>query len=121
MKRLLYISIMLLFNVLSVTAETWTDENGTVWSFNISGTTASMYGDINIPCISGTIPNELVIPSTVYVGETPYTITSFGLYAFKNCSSLTSIYIPEGVTSIGNMAFHGCSNLTSINIPEGVT
>ena len=41
--------------------------------------------------------------------------------AFEDCSSLTSITIPEGVTSIGAYTFHGCSSLTSITIPEGVT
>ena len=40
---------------------------------------------------------------------------------FSECSSLTSIHIPEGVTSIGMSAFYGCTSLTSINIPEGVT
>ena len=40
--------------------------------------------------------------------------------AFSNCTSLTSIDIPDSVTSIGNGAFSGTS-LTSINIPDGVT
>ena len=41
--------------------------------------------------------------------------------AFAECSSLTSITIPEGVTYIGSLAFSGCDNLSSITIPEGVT
>ena len=41
--------------------------------------------------------------------------------AFRNCSSLTSITIPESVTSIGNNAFAICTGLTSITIPESVT
>ena len=42
-------------------------------------------------------------------------------YPFKNCSTLTSITIPDSVTSIGSSAFFGCSSLTSITIPDGVT
>ena len=42
-------------------------------------------------------------------------------YAFYDCSSLTSITIPESVTSIDDCAFSGCSGLTSITIPESVT
>ena len=48
-------------------------------------------------------------------------ITSIGRTTFWDCSSLTSIIIPEGVTSIGDHAFYGCSSLTSITIPESVT
>ena len=49
------------------------------------------------------------------------TVTSIGVFAFENCSILTSITIPEGVTSIGERAFGGCSNLTSVTIPGSVT
>ena len=46
---------------------------------------------------------------------------SIGDYVFFNCSSLTSITIPDSVTSIGSYAFYGCSGLTSVTIPDGVT
>jgi len=42
-------------------------------------------------------------------------------YAFKGCSGLTSITIPNSVTSIGIYAFSCCSNLTSVTIGSSVT
>ena len=38
-----------------------------------------------------------------------------------NCSSLTSIIIPNSLTWIGNRAFEGCTSLKSITIPNSVT
>ena len=51
----------------------------------------------------------------------PDSVTSIGDYAFYYCSSLTSVTIPDSVTSIGDYAFDGCSGLTSITIPNSVT
>ena len=51
----------------------------------------------------------------------PNSVTSIGDYAFRDCSGLTSVTIPNSVTSIGNWAFFGCSGLTSVTIPNSVT
>lgn len=51
----------------------------------------------------------------------PNSITSIGAYAFYNCYFLTSITIPNSVTSIGYVAFGNCESLTSITIPNSVT
>lgn len=47
--------------------------------------------------------------------------TTIGNGAFANCTSLTSITIPNSVTTIGNSAFAACSGLTSVTIPNNVT
>ena len=51
----------------------------------------------------------------------PNSVTSIEWHAFWGCSSLTSITIPNSVTSIGGSAFYNCSGLTSITIPNSVT
>lgn len=52
--------------------------------------------------------------------EETYKVTAIGDAAFADCTTVTSISIPESVESIGNYAFHNCSSL-SITIPDNVT
>ena len=65
--------------------------------------------------------SAVTIPETVTYNGTTYSVTSIGYEAFKDCSSLTSVTIPNSVTSIGYEAFEGCSALTSVTIPNSVT
>jgi hypothetical protein len=51
----------------------------------------------------------------------PDSVTSIGYDAFKACYSLTSVSIPDSVTSIGNYAFAYSTSLTSVVIPDSVT
>lgn len=43
-----------------------------------------------------------------------------GMNAFRNCSSLVDIKLPETLKFIGNQAFRECSNLKSLVIPKNV-
>ena len=38
-----------------------------------------------------------------------------------DCTSLTSVTIPDSITSIWGGAFHGCTSLASVAIPSSVT
>ena len=63
----------------------------------------------------------VVIPASISVYGTDYSVTSIGNRAFMGCFDLTSIEIPSSVTSIGDVAFADCLQLTSIEIPKSVT
>jgi len=47
--------------------------------------------------------------------------TTIGDYAFRGCTSLVNIVIPQSVTTIGVGAFRGCTSLVNIVIPQSVT
>ncbi len=64
---------------------------------------------------------DIIIPAWVTYNETSYSVISIATSAFKNCTGLTSITIPESVISIGNSAFNGCTSLSSVTIPNTIT
>ena len=51
----------------------------------------------------------------------PESVKTVGRFAFYNCTALTSAVISDGVETIGEDAFHGCSTLASVSLGEGVT
>ena len=70
---------------------------------------------------SGEYHGNVAIPEEVTYMNRTRKVTSIRDYAFRQCSGLTSVTIPNSVTSIGDDAFSGCTRLTSITIPNSVT
>lgn len=76
---------------------------------------------------------RVVLPSTLEViGEGTFfgcyaledisipAVRKIGVRAFKNCSSLKQLSIPEGLEMIDVEVFAGCSSLTEMALPNGV-
>ena len=80
-------------------SEVWVASRGEEESYNISG--------------------ELKIPSEVEFEAKKYKVTRIGQWAFRDCSNLQSVVIPNSVMSIEAEAFAGCG-LQNIVLPSSV-
>ena len=72
-------------------------------------------------CIIKTNEKELVVGCKTGIIPSDGSVTSIGGWAFKDCTGLTSIAIPDSVINIEYGAFENCTGLTSIAIPDSVT
>lgn len=77
---------------------------------------------------SVSIPGSVTkIGSSVFQGcgltsvTVPASVKSWGLFAFADCSSLSSAVIEDGITEVPLYMFRNCTSLTSVQLPESVT
>ena len=113
MKKIYLTLLLALLSTLGVQANEYATIDGIRYELDANTNEATVTS--NSPKYSGSI----TIPSTVTYNSKTYRVTTIDKYAFSNCSSLTSITIPNSVTTIGNKAFEYCSGLTSIKVETG--
>ena len=79
--------------------------------------TATIVSGSNVPA-----GGALVVPTTVDVGGTTYTVVAIGDNAFNGNTVITSLSFEGGssVTSIGVSAFYACTNLTNVIFPANL-
>ena len=103
------------------------DSGGTIFHATITGSPQNKYvtfkvisevfktcqvGDgTNLALDNTSVSGNVELPSTV----NGYTITAIADNAFKDCSHLSAVDIPEKVTSIGESAFEGCTQIQTID------
>ena len=95
-------------------------------------TSTASYGDyeydytINTKDGTATITKFRVLVDGLYDITIPkefgrFPVTAIGDDAFRGCSALKKVTIPQSVTSIGDSAFAGCHNLNSLTINDAAT
>ena len=111
MKQIYFRHILLLSCLLAGTTTAFAD------AVVIDGISYNLVSKMKIAEVTSN-PNKykgaVNIPATVTYNDVTYSVTSIGIYTFRECTGLTSVTIPENVTSISLSAFRGCSSLTDV-------
>ena len=47
-------------------------------------------------------------------------VTAIGDNAFRNCTKLETVTIPEGITTLGRFVFRNCTKLKSVSLPDSL-
>ena len=69
----------------------------------------------------GSYSGSVIIPEKVTYNGVEYPVTAVANGAFRECSGLTSVMLPRSIKTIGKFAFKNCTSLQIVNIPDGVT
>lgn len=93
--------------------------------FKVGGICYKITDDVNfaVEVVSGEskYTGDVVIPAVVEYEGRIYNVTSIGAFAFRECTELTSVVIPNSVTKINEGSFSFCNMLANVEVPNSVT
>jgi len=122
MKKILFIIAILLPSL--AFADQFTDAikvdgKDVLAEFVTTGDNTCALGSGRNACISQyTQGSRVFIPQKVTYNKKEYSVQKVNVFAFRFCTKIEYVHIPEGVTSIGNFAFAGCSSLEDVTLPS---
>ena len=82
--------------------------------------TGASLGSGRNACISQYSSGEVVVPESIIVNGSTCPVVGVSDVAFRFCTHITSVELPEGVERVGNFAFKGCRDLTKVTLPSTV-
>lgn len=112
---LIFIGIAYSASIYAVTVFTAKNEDGVTIRYQ------TMSSNQALVLSGGAYSGHVKIPATVVHEEQEYVVSALSSSCFKDCSSLTSVSIPETIGSISDYAFNGCVSLTIAELPETIT
>lgn len=121
MKKILFILAILMPTVVfadQFTANIKVDGKDVPAEFVTTGDNTCALGSGRNACISQYSENKVKIPKEVTFNNKTYKVEKINSVAFRFCSKITEVYIPDGVTSVGDFAFIGCKSLKEIELPS---
>ena len=91
---------------------------GYTWSYRAQNGEATIVAenDGRFSAVSPCPVGSITIPATIAGAK----VKHIGRGAFRDCSTMTSVTVPEGVSRIGRESFRDCTGLKSIKIPSSV-
>lgn len=69
--------------------------------------------------LDGPYSGDVVVPQTVGLDGTDYTVTALGEEAFAGCHSLATLTLPTTIRSIGSYCFYDCT-LSVLQLPDSL-
>ncbi len=86
--------------------------DGVTWVATVEGDVVSIE-----PACFCALKGSCVIPDTIQ----GFTVNRISEKAFKSCTTIKEVTIPDSVEVIGDKAFEGCQKLTTVNLSKNIT